>query len=273
MSHTAWYNVTLEAKQAIYRKIFFVASYRFSRYNHTVGKGRFKRVYKGFDEKQGIDIAWSEIQREANQLDHDQIHQIAAEMSIGVDLDHPNVIRCFKCWADKEQNCVNLITEYFTSGNLREFRSQHKHLELKAVKKWGKQILQGLSYLHDKSPPIVHGDLRCDKIYINGHSGEIKIGDLGLATLLPRRFSPGVLPDGVNKENQYTQHVDIFAFGLCLLELATLKRLDSNNCQIWPELLASVSHEDARRLILRCLDPQGVYPSAADLLLDPFFMR
>ena len=246
---------------------------RFSRYNHIVGKGRFKRVYKGFDEKQGIDIAWSKIQREANQLDEEQIHQIAAEMSIGVDLDHPNVIRCFKCWADKEQNCVNLITEYFTSGNLREFRSQHKHLELKAVKKWGKQILQGLSYLHDKSPPIVHGDLRCDKIYINGHSGEIKIGDLGLATLLPRRFSPGVLPDGVNKENQYTQHVDIFAFGLCLLELATLKRLDSNNCQIWPDLLTSVVHEDARKLVLRCLDPQGVYPSPAQLLLDPFFIR
>ncbi|KAL3133225.1 hypothetical protein ABBQ38_007112 [Trebouxia sp. C0009 RCD-2024] len=249
------------------------SSGRFSRYNHTVGKGRFKRVYKGFDEKQGIDIAWSKIQREANQLDEDQIHQIAAEMSIGVDLDHPNVIRCFKCWADKEQNCVNLITEYFTSGNLREYRSQHKHLELKAVKKWGKQILQGLSYLHDKIPPIVHGDLRCDKIYINGHSGEIKIGDLGLATLLPRRFSPGVLPDGVNKENQYTQHVDIFAFGLCLLELATLKRLDSNNCQIWPELLASVTHEDARKLMLRCLDPQGVYPSPAQLLQDPFFIR
>lgn len=246
---------------------------RFSRYNHIVGKGRFKRVYKGFDEKQGIDIAWSKIQREANQLDEEQIHQIAAEMGIGVDLDHPNVIRCFKCWADKEQNCVNLITEYFTSGNLREFRSQHKHLELKAVKKWGKQILQGLSYLHDKSPPIVHGDLRCDKIYINGHSGEIKIGDLGLATLLPRRFSPEVLPDGVNKENQYTQHVDIFAFGLCLLELATLKRLDRNNCQIWPELLTSVTHEDARKLILRCLDPQGVYPSPAQLLLDPFFIR
>lgn len=246
---------------------------RFSRYNQLVGTGRFKRVYKGFDEKQGIDIAWSKIQREANQLDHNQIHQIAAEMGIGVDLDHPNVIRCFKCWADSEQNCVNLITEYFTSGNLRDYRQRHKHLEMKAVKKWGKQILQGLSYLHDKSPPIVHGDLRCDKIYINGHSGEIKIGDLGLATLLPRRFSPGVLPDGVNKENQYTQDVDIFAFGLCLLELSTMKRLDSNNCQIWPDLLNSIQNEDAQRLVLRCLDPQGVYPTAAQLSLDPFFTR
>lgn len=247
--------------------------HRFSRYNHTVGTGRFKRVYKGFDEKAGIDIAWSKIQREANQLNHNQIHQIAAEMGIGVDLDHPNVIRCFKCWADSEQNCVNLITEYFTSGNLRDYRQRHKHLELKAVKKWGKQILQGLSYLHEKSPPIVHGDLRCDKIYINGHSGEIKIGDLGLATLLPRRFSPETLPDSVNKENQYTQDVDIFAFGLCLLELSTMKRLDSNNCQIWSDLLNSVQNEDAKKLVLRCLDPPGQYPTAAELLLDPFFTR
>ena len=63
--------------------------------------------------------------------------------------------------------------------------------QLKAVRKWARQILLGLDYLHNKEPPVVHGDLRCDKIYINGHSGEIKIGDLGLATLQSRRFAPG----------------------------------------------------------------------------------
>jgi serine/threonine protein kinase len=35
-----------------------------------------------------------------------------------------------------------------------------------------RQILKGLEYLHAMSPPVVHGDLRCDKIYVNGHSGE-----------------------------------------------------------------------------------------------------
>ncbi len=34
---------------------------RFARYDQRVGKGRFKCVYKGFDEKQGIDIAWSKV--------------------------------------------------------------------------------------------------------------------------------------------------------------------------------------------------------------------
>ena len=71
------------------------------------------------------------------------------------------------------------------------------------------QVLLGLNYLHSKEPPIIHGDLRCDKIYINGHSGEIKIGDLGLATLLPMRFAPGVLPEqrANGKANQYTRQV------------------------------------------------------------------
>lgn len=34
---------------------------RFARYGQRVGKGRFKCVYKAFDEKQGIDVAWSKV--------------------------------------------------------------------------------------------------------------------------------------------------------------------------------------------------------------------
>jgi WNK lysine deficient protein kinase len=187
-------------------------------------------------------------------------------------LDHANIIRCLRCWQDQDQHCVNLLTEYFTSGNLRDYRQKHKHLELKAVKKWSRQILQGLNYLHSKAPPIIHGDLRCDKIYINGHSGDVKIGDLGLATLLPRRFKPEALPNGINTENQYTQDVDIFAFGLCVLELATCKRLDSSNCQIWPTLVETIPDEECRAFIKRCLGSE-TRPTAAELLDDPFLTR
>lgn len=164
------------------------------------------------------------------------------------------------------------------------------------------QVLLGLNYLHTKSPPIIHGDLRCDKIYINGHSGEIKIGDLGLATLLPMRFAPGVLPEhggGSNgKANQYTRQVghlrwlprcvmcccfsgrrcwaasckictcswpnlgwpsfqvDVFAFGLVVLELTTMKRLDHSNSYGWPDLLESVKDEVCCCLRVHLYDPQ-----------------
>ena len=71
---------------------------------------------------------------------------------------------CCRCWHDTEHDCINLITEFFTSGNLREYRQKHRHLELKAVRKWARQILSGLDYLHLKDPPVIHGDLRCDKV-------------------------------------------------------------------------------------------------------------
>ncbi|KAK9847970.1 hypothetical protein WJX84_005181 [Apatococcus fuscideae] len=210
---------------------------------------------------------------------------IRREMGLSLDLEHANIIKCFACWLEPDpedgpghqpDSCLNFVTEYFTSGNLRDYRQRHKQVELKAVRKWARQILQGLDYLHQKHPPIIHGDLRCNKIYVNGHSGEIKIGDLGMATLSPHRFSPGVLSDNSVENldsNQYTKQVDIFAFGLCTLELATRREMDAQNCAIWPQLLALVPDEDARTFIHRCLGPAEGRPTARELMDDPFLGR
>jgi serine/threonine protein kinase len=52
---------------------------------------------------------------------------------------------------------------------------------LKIVKRWTRQILKGLNYLHSRDPPIIHRDIKCDNIFINGAHGEVKIGDMGTA--------------------------------------------------------------------------------------------
>lgn len=64
------------------------------------------------------------------------------------------------------------------------YRKKHKHVDIKAVKNWSRQILRGLLYLHSHDPPIIHRDLKCDNIFVNGNQGEVKIGDLGLAAIL-----------------------------------------------------------------------------------------
>lgn len=53
----------------------------------------------------------------------------------------------------------------------RRYRKRHKHIDEEVVKRWAYQILCGLVYLHGHSPPIIHRDLKCDNIFING-SGE-----------------------------------------------------------------------------------------------------
>lgn len=64
---------------------------------------------------------------------------------------------------------------------------------MKAIKNWGRQVLQGLDYLHSQNPPIIHRDLKCDNIFVNGNHGEIKIGDLGLATIMEQRTAKSVI--------------------------------------------------------------------------------
>ena len=64
------------------------------------------------------------------------------------------------------------------------YRQKHKRVKIRAVKHWCRQILRGLLYLHSHDPPVIHRDLKCDNIFVNGNQGEVKIGDLGLAAIL-----------------------------------------------------------------------------------------
>jgi hypothetical protein len=52
------------------------------------------------------------------------------------------------------------------------------------MQSWCKQILTGLNYLHRRG--VVHRDIKCDNIFVDGTKGMVKIGDLGLATWCSR---------------------------------------------------------------------------------------
>ena len=60
------------------------------------------------------------------------------------------------------------------------------------MKRWALQILTGLEYLHTQEPAVIHRDLKCDNIFINGNDGTVKIGDFGLATFLQQRKAKSV---------------------------------------------------------------------------------
>lgn len=60
--------------------------------------------------------------------------------------------------------------------------------------------------------------------------------------------------------------MDVFAFGLVVLELTTLKRMDHWNRAQWPQLLESVLEPDAKAFIAKCLGPAEQRPTVAQLL-------
>ncbi|KAI3866222.1 hypothetical protein MKW92_004033 [Papaver armeniacum] len=261
---------------------------RYGRYCDLLGAGTVKQVYRAFDQEEGIEVAWNQVFLESFSGDERMIDRLFAEVRLLRSLRDDNIIACYNYWTDDKQNTLNFITEICTSGNLREYREKHRHVSLKAVKKWSRQILRGLEYLHTHEPCIIHRDLNCSNVFINGNVGQVKIGDLGLAAMVGKNHSahsvlgtPEFMAPELYDEN-YTEMVDIYSYGLCVLELVTLELpyLECDNAVkiykkvtagIRPQAMNKVKHPEVKEFIERCLAKPRARPSASELLGDPFF--
>ncbi|XP_075563471.1 nuclear receptor-binding protein isoform X5 [Pelecanus crispus] len=209
-------------------------------------------AYLAMDTEEGVEVVWNEVQFSER--------------------------KNFKLQEEK----VIFITEYMSSGSLKQFlkktKKNHKTMNEKAWKRWCTQILSALSYLHSCDPPIIHGNLTCDTIFIQ-HNGLIKIGS--------------VAPDTINnhvktcREEQKNLHffapeygevanvttaVDIYSFGMCALEMAVLEIQGNGESSYVPqEAINSAIQllEDPlqREFIQKCLEQDpGKRPTARELL-------
>ncbi|XP_073958589.1 uncharacterized protein [Choristoneura fumiferana] len=199
---------------------------RFFKYDKEVGRGSFKTVYHGLDTQTGVAVAWCELlEKKLNKTERLRFREEADMLK---KLQHPNIVRFYNYWEGvvaKKKNIV-LITELMLSGTLKAYLRRFKRINPKVLKSWCRQILKGLNFLHSRTPPIIHRDLKCDNIFITGTTGSVKIGDLGLATLKNRSFAKSVIgtPEFMAPEmyeEHYDESVDVYAFGMCMLEMAT----------------------------------------------------
>uniref|UniRef100_A0A8I3SBJ0 non-specific serine/threonine protein kinase n=1 Tax=Canis lupus familiaris TaxID=9615 RepID=A0A8I3SBJ0_CANLF len=199
---------------------------RFLKFDIEIGRGSFKTVYKGLDTETTVEVAWCELQDRKLTKSERQRFKEEAEMLKG--LQHPNIVRFYDSWEStvKGKKCIVLVTELMTSGTLKTYLKRFKVMKIKVLRSWCRQILKGLQFLHTRTPPIIHRDLKCDNIFITGPTGSVKIGDLGLATLKRASFAKSVIgtPEFMAPEmyeEKYDESVDVYAFGMCMLEMAT----------------------------------------------------
>ncbi|GLJ23523.1 hypothetical protein SUGI_0445640 [Cryptomeria japonica] len=260
---------------------------RYGRYNEVLGKGASKTVYRAFDERDGIEVAWNQVKIKDVLQAPEDLERLYSEVHLLKTLNHKNIIKFYSSWVDTKSMNINFVTEMFTSGSLRQFRQKHKRVDIRAVKNWSRQILRGLLYLHSHDPPIIHRDLKCDNIFINGNQGEVKIGDLGLAAILRKSHSAHSIigtPEFMAPElydEEYNELVDIYAFGMCLLEMLTFEypySECSNPAQIYkkvtsgkkPACLYKVKDPEVRQFVEKCLATVSRRLPARELLMDPF---
>nr|UYL95365.1 MAG: hypothetical protein [Dali Nairo tick virus 1] len=245
-------------------------------------------AYLAMDTEEGVEVVWNEVkfsERKNFKAKEEKIREVFDSLA---QLEHPNIVKIHKYWMDKdsEKPRVIFITEYMSSGSLKQFLKKTKRnvikLPLQAWKRWCNQILSALSYLHSCLPPILHGNMTCDTIFIQ-HNGLIKIGS--------------VAPDAINhhvktfRENIKNVHfvapeygtasvvtpaADIYSFGMCALEMAALEIPGNGDSgtQITEEVInktiESLENVQQKDFIRQCLrkNPQE-RPTARELLFHP----
>ncbi|KAJ9568441.1 hypothetical protein OSB04_004407 [Centaurea solstitialis] len=205
----------------------------------VIGKGGFGTVYHGYIGD--IEVAVKMLSESSLQGDK----EFQAEAYLLLSVHHKNLTSLVGYC--NEGNHKAIIYEYMAKGNLESH-------------------LFGLEYLHHGcKPPIVHRDVKCTNILLNG-TFQAKLADFGLSRAFPTEGgshistavagTPGYLdPEsfGINAtrilacryytSNRLTEKSDVYSFGVVLLVIITgqpaVTKYDNDNIHIsrWVNLM------------------------------------
>lgn len=241
-------------------------------------------AYLAMDTEEGVEVVWNEVQfseRKNFKLQEDKVKAVFDNL---IQLEHLNIVKFHKYWADVKENRARVIfiTEYMSSGSLKQFlkktKKNHKTMNEKAWKRWCTQILSALSYLHSCDPPIIHGNLTCDTIFIQ-HNGLIKIGSVApdtinnhVKTCREEQKNLHFFAPEYGEVTNVTTAVDIYSFGMCALEMAVLEIQGNGESSYVPQeainnAIQFLEDPLQREFIQKCLemDPSK-RPTARELL-------
>lgn len=122
-------------------------------------------AYLAMDTEEGVEVVWNEATFSEAKKFKAQEDKLRSVFEILTLIDHPNIVKFHKYWTDEgksedksKENVkprVVLITEYMSSGSLKQFLRKIKKSEknsrkipLQSWRRWCTQILSALKYLH-----------------------------------------------------------------------------------------------------------------------------
>lgn len=214
--------------------------------------------------------------------------QIKREIATLKLLKHPNIVRLYEVIASKTK--IYMVLEYVNGGELFDKIASRGKLQEKEGRRLFQQLIDGVSYCHDKG--VFHRDLKLENILIDG-KGDIKVSDFGLSAF-PQHFrSDGLLHTTCGSPNYVAPEIlanrgyngaaaDIWSCGVILYVILTgylpfddrnlavlYQKITRGDVQI-PKWLSS----GAQRIIKRILDPNPLTRiSMPEIKADPWFRQ
>ena len=223
-----------------------------------------------------VKVAMFRGQRVAAKCLHNQIisaHNVrlfTREMNMAAHARHPNLLQFIGATMD---NSPIILTELMPTS-LRRVLEQGNPLSHRQIISIASDVARALNYLHLTTPdPIIHRDVSSANILLKSSpddSYEAKLSDYGSANFV--RYATTVGPGNplysapeVNDPKQHSSKMDIYSFGLLLVEMCSGELFDDYEELIhtristdWPEMVAVICpciRQDPRRR-----------PSAADII-------
>lgn len=196
-------------------------------FEEELGRGSFGKVYKGALSN-GVQVAVKKIER----LAEDGEKEFEAEMKTVGKTHHRNLVRLMG-FCNEGSNRI-LVYEYMSNGSLADFL-----FKAKTGPDWNERVriavdvAKGIQYLHEEcETQIIHCDIKPQNILIDEYWTP-KISDFGLAKLLMPdqtktytglRGTRGYVAPEWHKSSPITTKVDVYSYGIVLLEIACCRR-------------------------------------------------
>jgi len=198
------------------------------KFKEELGRGGSGIVYKGMlDDRRGVAVKTLENVRQGEE-------EFQAELRIIGRINHMNLVRIWGFCSESSHRM--LVTEYIENGSLANILFKDNILlEWRQRFNIALGVAKGLAYLHHECLEwVIHCDVKPENILLDRNL-EPKIADFGLVKLLNRggsnqnvsrvRGTIGYIAPEWISSLQITAKVDVYSYGVVLLELVLGKRV------------------------------------------------
>ncbi|XP_059687942.1 tyrosine-protein kinase JAK3 [Gavia stellata] len=233
---------------------------RHLKYISLLGKGNFGSVelcrYDPLGDSTGELVAVKKLQQDSAK----ELQDFEREIQILHLLQHDFIVQYRGVCYSRGRRGLRLVMEYLPNGCLRDYLQKNQpRLDHRTLLLYAWQICKGMEYLGAQR--CVHRDLASRNILVESET-HVKIGDFGLAKLLPQDkdyyvvrepgqspvfwYAPESLADNV-----FSRASDIWSFGVLLYELFTYSNKSKSPSE---EFLRMMGTERTAQIICHLLE-------------------
>ncbi|KAH9597873.1 Protein kinase domain [Trypanosoma melophagium] len=194
----------------------------------NIGKGNMGACVLARNNEDGKFYVIKQV--DLSKMNRKERQQSLNEAHVLSSLRHPNIINYVDSFISRRSDHLCIVMEFADSGDLssRIKKSYGVNFRESQVLDWLIQMVLSLSYIHQRK--ILHRDIKSQNVFLTSQN-VVKLGDFGIARTLIGTYdqaktfvgTPYYLSPELILERPYDHRSDVWALGVVLYELLTLK--------------------------------------------------